>query len=431
MPKSNDVVTVISPTLSSGGLWKRSKSGTFHRCLLSRAIESLCILVIATLVYLTLCELAVRISIHAPLFGFRDFRHERAAATINKAVEYDSLLGWRLKPFIKTQGFNTLDYGFRSNGGPDAGVMPGGVLAVGSSFTAGSGVVDQETWPAHLQQFTGWNVNNAGQGGYQADQIILLGEQLLPLVRPQALVVDLIPGAIIGIGYASSGWPKPYFTIENGALLAHNSPVLPQGQATHRDRLDVRRLLGHSAALDRFMAAFFADFWFTADGNSFVTVSTDEVGVTCRLLAELKQKTDAAGVRLVLYLQYGGPEVVDGSRMAAERHIAIRAGFYRLKRWLASRVKPLLLHTPPGAPDWHDASARVGECARGLNIAVADELAPLMAVYEQNRDDLRKYYQIEPDGTMGHKSSFGNMEVAKLVAAAIGDLDPMADQKSK
>jgi hypothetical protein len=44
---------------------------------------------------------------------------------------------------------------------------------------------------------------------------------------------------------------------------------------------------------------------------------------------------------------------------------------------------------------------------------------------------LRKYYQIESDGAMGHKSSFGNMEVAKLVAAAIGDLEPPADQKSK
>ena len=54
------------------------------------------------------------------------------------------------------------------------------------------------------------------------------------------------------------------------------------------------------------MAAFFADFWFTSDGNNFVTVSTDEVGVTCRLLQRLKQKADAADGRLVFYLQYGG-----------------------------------------------------------------------------------------------------------------------------
>ena len=71
-------------------------------------------------------------------------------------------------------------------------------MAVGSSFTAGSEVVDDQSWPAQLKQVSGWNVNNGGQGGYQADQIVLLAEQLLPLIRPQVVVVDLIPGAIIG-----------------------------------------------------------------------------------------------------------------------------------------------------------------------------------------------------------------------------------------
>ncbi len=87
------------------------------------------------------------------------------------------------------------------------------------------------------------------------------------------------------------------------------------------------------------MATFFANFWFTADGNSFVTVATDEVGVTCRLLARLKQKTDAADVRLLLYLQYGGLEIVDSNRMAA----AMGAGmYYRAKRWLKTKLSPLL-----------------------------------------------------------------------------------------
>ena len=101
----------------------------------------MCILVIATLVYLTLCELAVRIAIHAPLFGFRDFRQERATGAIDKAVQYDSVLGWRLKPFLASGAFNTLDHGFRSNGEPNAKVLQGGVLAIGSSFTVGSGVI--------------------------------------------------------------------------------------------------------------------------------------------------------------------------------------------------------------------------------------------------------------------------------------------------
>jgi hypothetical protein len=259
--------------------------------------------------------------------------------------------------------------------------------------------------------------------GYQADQIILLGEQLLPLIRPQVLVVDLIPGTIIFTGYASAGWPKPYFTLENGDLVAHNSPV-PQYQAPSR-RFDIRRFLGHLAVVDKFMAAFFADFWFTSDGNNFVAVSTDEVGVTCRLLQRLKQKTDAAGVRLLLYLQYGGAEVVDGSRMASGGR------FYNLERSIKNKLKPLIMRLPPGAPDWYQASTGVGACARGLNIATVDELAARRTVYETNADGLRKYYQTEANGAMGHKSTFGNMDVAKRVAEAIGDLGPLGDQTSK
>ncbi len=409
-------------------LWRRSAGSRRRRSFLARASESAGIVLLVTLAYLALAELATRIALHVPAFAVHDFRHERATGTINKAVEYDSRLGWRLKSHIKSPGFNTLDYGFRSNGDADAKVETGGVLAVGSSFTAGSQVVDDQTWPAHLAQLTGWNVNNGGQGGYQADQIVLLAEQLLSLIRPQVVVVDLIPGTIISTGYATSGWPKPYFTIEKGELVAHNSPV-PQSQPASSDHLGLKWYLGHFAVIDQFMAAFFANVWFTADGNSFVPVSTDEVGVTCRLLERLKQKTDAADVRLLVYLQYGGLEIIDGSRIAASR--APNGGaLYALRRGIKNKLKAWLLNLPPGAPEWNEASAGVGECARRLGITTVDELPALRAVYEKNPDELRKYYQIEPDGTMGHKSSFGNNEVAKLVAAAIGDLAP-ADQKSK
>jgi hypothetical protein len=48
-------------------------------------------------------------------------------------------------------------------------------------------------------------VTNAGQGAYVADQIILNAEYLLPLVRPNVLIVDLIPFSIIGPKYSSNG----------------------------------------------------------------------------------------------------------------------------------------------------------------------------------------------------------------------------------
>ena len=105
---------------------------------MSRAAESACLLLCATLAYLLLCELGVRIAVRGPLFEIHDFRHERGTKTINRLIQYDSSLGWHLKPFIAMQDFNTLEYGFRSNGRGQNEVRPGGVLAVGSSFTAGS-----------------------------------------------------------------------------------------------------------------------------------------------------------------------------------------------------------------------------------------------------------------------------------------------------
>jgi hypothetical protein len=393
MSEQTNLPAAIRPTPALSWLLRQSASKSQNSAI-RRSAESMTMLLVATLAYLVLGEISVRIAIHAPLFELRDFRRERGAKTINRAVEYDSLLGWHLKSFIATPGFNTLEYGFRSNGRGQHQVLAGGVLAVGSSFTAGSEVSDDETWPAHLQQITGWNVNNAGQGNYVADQIIMNGENLLPLIHPQVLVVDLIPDNIVGVGYSAYGWPKPYYTIGDNELVAHNQPVPRTPEpGTDRDRFGLKPLLGHFAVVDQFMVAFFADSWFSSDGSSFTTVKNDAVEVTCRLLARLKQKTDASHTALILYLQFAGSHIMS-------------------------------------APHEADQSVAVGNCARGLHIATIDEYAQLRGVFEKAPDALRKYYQIEPDGSTGHKSSFGNMEVAKSVAAAISGLGVFADGSS-
>jgi hypothetical protein len=389
------VTALRVPAFSARWLWRRPRSEAQlgRKGLVSHTIESICISLLATLTCLLLCEMAVRIAVHAPLPEWRDFRHERAAKTVNQLVQHDSVFGWRLKSFIHLKGFNTLQYGFRSNGSPDAEVHPGGVLAVGSSFTAGSEVADEETWPAHLQQLTGWNVNNAGQGNYVADQIIMIGEQLLPLIHPRVLVVDLIPDNIVGASYSSYGWPKPYFTVEHGQLVQHNSPV-PHLPDPGRDHFGIKPFLGHFAAVDRFMVAFFVNSWFSSDGTSYSTVSNDVVDVTCRLLSRLKQTTDATNVRLILYLQFGGASVMSSPQEAIQ-------------------------------------AVRVGECARNMNVPTVDEFAKLREIYEKSPDELRKYYVIEADGAVGHKSSLGNLEVAKNLEAAIAELGVMPQIQSQ
>ena len=130
------------------------------------------------------------------------------------------------------------------------------------------------------------------------------------------------------------------------------------------------------------MAAFFADLWFSSDGTSFARVNNDVVDVTCRLLARLKQRTNDDGVRLILYLPFGG-----------------------------SNVKS----SPWEAPQ----SVRVGECARAMDIPTVDEFAKLRAIFEKEPDKLRSYYQVEADGGTGHKSPFGNLEVVRLIQPVI------------
>jgi hypothetical protein len=63
----------------------------------------------------------------------------------------------------------------------------------------------------------------------------------------------------------------------------------------------------------------------------------------------------------------------------------------------------------------------VKECAENFGIQVADEFAQLRAAYERNSEELRSFYVRETDGSTGHKSSFGNLQVAKLVQDTIDE----------
>jgi hypothetical protein len=344
--------------------------------------------VAATLIYLVIGEILVRLATHSPLLEFPDFRAARGERNnLNQAIEYEPLVGWTLKPFLATQDFNTIEYGLRSNGGAETRGRLDGIMAVGSSFTAGSEVPDGDTWSAHLERLVGLPVNNAGVGNYSADQIIMRAEQLMPVLRPKLILVDLLADNILGAGYSSYAFPKPYFLVEKGELVAHNQPVPLPSEPVH-DPFAIKAFLAHSIIIDRFMTAFFSDQWFSSNRGGFTRTNSDEVEVTCRLLDRLKRKTDEAGVRLILYLQFAGSHVMGQKK-------------------------------PPGH------TSLVKECAENFGIQVADEFAQLKSAYERNPEELRSYYVREVDGSTGHKSSFGNLQVAKLIQDTINETPPI------
>jgi hypothetical protein len=342
-------------------------------------------LVIATFATLFAAgEILLRVAVHAPLTRLVDLRALRGqGASQNLAVEYDPLLGWRHRPFITSKGFNTIERGLRSNGAGVTVARMGGILAVGSSFTAGSEVDDNETWPAQLERLTGRAVQNAGQGGFSADQVVLNAEKLMPILKPDTIVVDLLADNILGAAYTSYGWPKPYFTVKAGRLVAHNNPV-PDVMTNAAEPTPVKDILARSALVDRFMSAFFLDDWLSSSRSIFTKANIDPVEVTCLLLQRLKSETDAAGVRLLLYLQFAGSHVIG----------------------------------QPGEPS-HAAVVR--ECAQSAGLQVVDEFGALKAAAATGIENLRARYVIEPNGLTGHKSATGNLEVAKLIEAALAE----------
>jgi hypothetical protein len=89
-------------------------------------------------------------------------------------------------------------------------------LAVGDSYTFGDHVSDHETWPAHLERLLQRPVLNGGVFGYGVDQIILRTEELLPRLRPQVVVVSIIPADVTRTEYSKNFSWKPYYDIRDG-----------------------------------------------------------------------------------------------------------------------------------------------------------------------------------------------------------------------
>jgi hypothetical protein len=66
-------------------------------------------------------------------------------------------------------------------------------------------------------------------------------------------------------------------------------------------------------------------------------------------------------------------------------------------------------------------SIGVKKCAEHSGLEVIDEFGVLKATYERSPDDFRSNYVRQPDAATGHKSSFGNLEVARRIEAILTD----------
>lgn len=154
-------------------------------------------------------------------------------APARSAVVHSTAYGWQLRPNWTQQdgpGFTTDGSRCRRQPPPAADGAPR-VLLLGDSITFGTGVADRETF-AHLLGRSGLTVANFGVPGWGMDQSLLRFEREGGAFRPSLVVLNVCLANDLADNMLSSylydpQWPKPFFTVEDGALRLHDAHVHP------------------------------------------------------------------------------------------------------------------------------------------------------------------------------------------------------------
>jgi hypothetical protein len=320
-------------------------------------------------------EIAVRAYFRLPIFTLQDWRALQVNV-LESVMQYDALLGWT--PASNTSApFNTLEYGIRKNSRDKEALTTGAILAVGDSYTAGSEVLDADTWPAQLEKMLGRRVINAGVMGYGVDQSVLNAERLLPILKPRIVLVGIYEEDVFRVTYKSYNAPKPYFIEQDGQWRHGNHPV-PAAEASDPEPLYkslLARLLSAHLVLQRYRG-----WWFTGPGMRFEQVSQAPVKTSCHTLERLHRRLVAEDMVGVVVLQYSA--------------------------WLYSSGK---------RRPWY--MEQVLGCARQLGYEAVDEFDHVDAIARQSLDRLKQHYVMDGTGSRyGHMSAAGNRLVAALIA---------------
>jgi hypothetical protein len=103
------------------------------------------------------------------------------------------------------------------------------ILALGCSFTYGAAAYAEDTFPYLVGQYLEGTSKNAGVCSYGLSQILLLAKKLLPIYKPDYLLVQYSPWLVARAQYQFSPTyfgrsPAPFF-YEKGNSFALNPPV--------------------------------------------------------------------------------------------------------------------------------------------------------------------------------------------------------------
>lgn len=349
---------------------------------MKRALQNLALAAASVAFMLGVLEAGLRLAHDVPLTSTVNFLSQALdLVRVNSAaLDFDRQLGWRLKERsgVPGSGFTTGPQGIRTNGKPLGTLPTGAILAVGDSFTAGSGVKDEETWPAQLERRLGRPVLNAAAGAWGVDQMVLRAELLAPMVKPSALIVGILAQDSFRNSYdVYGGGAKPWFALEDGRAALKGVPV-ERLEGTAHSLGPVRRVLGHSYLVHWTMTRPALISRWIDHGGQYHRVMSDKDGVrvSCALMERLKAFRSKHGAEIVVVMLWGAQESIEP------------------------------------APYWY--GAEVVECARRAGHSTIDLHAPLHAIH---RDDPQRFARlwIDEGGMPGHPSAEGHALTAELI----------------
>jgi GDSL-like Lipase/Acylhydrolase family len=256
---------------------------------------------------------------HGRLTDWSRITFNVAYAVSQLPTAYDSELGYVPRPGASNFGpdrVNVDDNGLRKNGSL---MTPPGppILAVGDSFTWGSQVGDDQSWPAHLEQMLGRRVLNAGVNGYGVDQIVMRAERLVPIHRPVVVVVAIIGDDIKRCAYAyrHRRW-RPYYTVNGDSLELHNVPI-PREAPALAPKSGFRNLLRHSYLADYFLKRLAPEWWLLDEGT--LQVHRDDERVAILLMDRLASLQRLTGVPILFVVERATPVEVPHVRRVIAR----------------------------------------------------------------------------------------------------------------
>ncbi|MEI8282702.1 MAG: hypothetical protein WCG75_09890 [Armatimonadota bacterium] len=349
---------------------------------MKRLLGNAALMTISLTCAFVLLELGMRIYSGVPVLSTANFvaRSLDIIRATAGAMDFDDLLGWRLKENLGApgQGWSTTRFGIRTNGVTLELPEKGAVISVGDSFTAGSGVRDEETWPAQLEKRIGAPVINGAAGAWGVDQMVLRAETLAEIFSPSTIIVGVLAQDSLRNKYdIHGGGFKPWFKVVNGKAILQGVPV-PRFEDAPEGLSISRSIFGHSWLVHWTMNRLGRMEWWVSNLNRYREVLSNEEGVavSCALMPRLDALKTRYGSKIIIVLLWGAQESSEA--------------------------------TPP----WYGPP--VMECAKKAGFDTLD-LYPVLHEISKSDPIRFKRLWIDENGTLGHPTAEGHALTARLL----------------